>query len=161
MKVTIHCIIFGENSCKLHAWKGRLLTIIGRVQLVNAVINSMLTYSFHVYKWPTSLLNEVAKMMRNFIWSGICTQHKLWTIAWSKVCQPKENGGLAVRDPAQVNKASLLFLTWKLLTSDEQWAHICKARFLNNHKPKVHYLTSSVWHGMKPVASFFGRSRAI
>jgi len=35
---------------KLSAWKGRLLTIMGRVQLLNAVISSMLTYSFHIYK---------------------------------------------------------------------------------------------------------------
>ena len=35
---------------KLHAWRGKLLTIKGRVPLVNAVISSMLTYSFHVYK---------------------------------------------------------------------------------------------------------------
>jgi len=62
-------------------------------------------------KWPTSLLSEVARLMQNFIWSGICTQQKLCTVSWSKVCQPKEIGGLAVRDPAKVNRASLLFLT--------------------------------------------------
>jgi len=62
---------------KLHAWKGILLTIMGRVQLLNAVISSMLTYSFHVYKWPASILQEVAKSMRNFLWSGNWEQRKL------------------------------------------------------------------------------------
>jgi len=139
---------------KLHAWKGRILTLMGRVQLVNAVISSMLTYSFHVYKWPASLLSEVAKLMRNFIWSGNCTQQKLCTVSWAKVCQPKESAGLAVRDPAMVNKASLLLLSWQLLTSEEQWAHIGRTRFLNKHKPKNHHLTSSVWLGMKPHINY-------
>jgi len=134
---------------KLNAWKGRLLTIMGRVQLVNAVISSMLTYSFHVYKWPVSLLSEIARSMRNFIWSGVSSQQKMCTVAWRKVCQPKNCGGLAVRDPATVNKAALLLLAWKLLTSEEQWATVCRDRFLHNHKPKTHHITSSVWHGMK------------
>lgn len=142
--------VVDKIQSKFHAWRGKLLTIMGRVQLVNAVISSMLTYSFHIYKWPANLLSEVAKLMRNFIWSGICTQQKLCTVSWAKVCKSRDLGGLDVRDPAQVNQASLLLLTWKLYTSNEQWANICRTRFLNKHKPKTHHLTSSVWTGMKP-----------
>jgi len=109
----------------------------------------MLTYSFHIYKWPASLLSEIAKLMRNFIWSGSCSQQKICTVSWSKVCQSKDTGGLAVRDPAQVNIASLLLLAWQLITSNEQWAHICRARFLNNYTPKSNYITSSVWPRLK------------
>lgn len=152
---TIHLrYVVDRIQSKLHAWKGRLLTIMGRVQLVNVVISSMLTYSFQIYKWPTSLLSEIAKSMRNFIWSGNSSQKKICTVAWIKVCQSKENGGLAVRDPTMVNKASLLFLAWKLLTSEENWAYICRERFLNNFKPKNHYITSSIWPGMKTQIQF-------
>lgn len=63
-------------------------------------------------------------------------------------------GGLAVRDPAMVNKASLLFLAWKLITSEEKWACICRERFLKHFKPKNHHITSSVWSGMKPHINF-------
>jgi hypothetical protein len=34
---------------KLSSWKGSLLSIMGRVQLVKSVIHGMLVYSFHVY----------------------------------------------------------------------------------------------------------------
>lgn len=139
---------------KLCAWKGRFLTIMGRVQLINVVISSMLTYSFHVYKWPPSLLNDIAKSMRNFIWSGNWEQRKLCTVAWSTICKPRAEGGLSVRNPAEVNQASLIFLTWKLLTSEEQWAQLCRKRFLKNGKQKVHYITSSVWPGMKQYVQF-------
>ena len=134
---------------KFNAWKGRLLTIMGRVQLVNAVICSMLTYSFHVYKWPSSLLLEVAKAMRNFIWSGSFDQRKLCTISWANICKAKDEGGLSVKDPVKMNHASLLHLTWQLLTSEEHWAQMGRARFLHKGRPKVHYITSSVWPGMK------------
>jgi len=116
---------------KLSAWKGRLLTIMGRVQLLNVVISSMFTYSFHVYKWPSNLLIEVAKLMRNFLWNGNIEQRKLCIVAWSVICKPRNEGGLAVRDPTTTNQASILFLAWKLINSDEQWAHICRDRFLS------------------------------
>jgi len=142
-------VIVGKIIYKLNAWKGRLLTIMGRVQLVNAVICSMLTYSFHVYKWPSSLLMEVAKAMRNFIWSGSFDQRKLCTVSWAKICKTKDEGGLSVRDPMKMNQAFLLHLTWQLLTSEEHWAHIGRTRFLHKGLPKAHYITSSVWPGMK------------
>lgn len=146
--------IVDKIQTKLSAWKGSLLTIMGRVQLINAVISSMLTYSFHVYKWPPSLLHEVAKCMRNFIWSGNWDQRKLCTVAWSQVCKPRAEGGLSVKDPSTVNQASLLFLTWKLLTSNEQWAAICRHRFLKDGKPKRNYFTSSVWPGLRQHIHF-------
>lgn len=35
-------------KAKLSSWKGALLSIMGRAQLVNSIINSMLLYSFQI-----------------------------------------------------------------------------------------------------------------
>jgi len=109
----------------------------------------MLIYSFHVYQWPSVLLSDLAKCMRNFIWSGDTTQRKICTVAWKVVCKPRDEGGLGVKDPSLVNRASLLHLSWKLLTSNDHWAILCRARFLHHGKPKANYFTSSVWYGLK------------
>lgn len=134
---------------KLSTWKGMLLTIMGRVQLINAVISCMFTYSFHIYQWPSSLLIEVAKCMRNFIWSGNIEDRKICTVAWNSMCKSRDEGGLSVRDPAKINQAALMLLTWQLWNSTEQWAYICRQRFLRNGSPKSNYLTSSIWPGLK------------
>ncbi|XP_019435508.1 PREDICTED: uncharacterized protein LOC109342010 [Lupinus angustifolius] len=55
---------------KLATWKGSTLSIMGRVQLVRSIIQSMLVYNFKIYKWLENLLKLVDKGMRNFIWSG-------------------------------------------------------------------------------------------
>jgi hypothetical protein len=55
---------------KLSSWKASLLSIAGRVQLVKSVIQSMTIYSISLYSWPISLIKEVEKNIRNFIWSG-------------------------------------------------------------------------------------------
>lgn len=82
--------IYDKIKVKISAWRGRMLSIMGRVQLVNAVISSMLIYSFHVYQWPSSILSGLAKCMRNFIWSGDLNQRKICIVAWKLVCKPRE-----------------------------------------------------------------------
>jgi mannosylglycoprotein endo-beta-mannosidase len=69
---------------KLSAWKASLLSIAGRVQLVRSVVQSMLTYNISIYSWPVSLLKELEKCIRNFIWSGDIATRKLVTISWKK-----------------------------------------------------------------------------
>jgi len=151
---TIHLRpIFDNIKVSISAWKGKLLTIMGRVQLINAVISSMLVYSFHIYQWPISLLSELSKCMRNFIWSGDPDHRKICTVSWSMICKPRDEGGLSVKDPMLVNRAAMLHLTWSLLTSNEQWASLCRARFLCHGKPKSNYIMSSVWPGMKHYIS--------
>jgi hypothetical protein len=46
---------------KLASWKASLLTMAGRVQLVKAVIQSMMIYSITLYSWPSSVIKEVEK----------------------------------------------------------------------------------------------------
>jgi len=35
---------------KLTSWKGKSLSMMGRIQLVNTIIYGFLSYNFHVYK---------------------------------------------------------------------------------------------------------------
>jgi len=82
--------IFDKIKAKISTWKGKLLSIMGRVQLINAVISSMLVYSFHIYQWPSSLLYELTKCIKNFIWSGDPDHKKICTVAWSTLCKPRK-----------------------------------------------------------------------
>lgn len=98
-------------KAKLSAWKGSLLSLMGRVQLVNSVISGMLLYSFHIYARPISLIKTVDGWIKNFIWSGDVNSKKLVTVAWHTVCSPRDNGGLGLRSIRQTNDAALLKLS--------------------------------------------------
>jgi hypothetical protein len=80
--------IADKIKLKLSAWKVSLLSIAGRVQLVRSVIQSMLIYSISLYSWSVSLLKDIEKSVRNFIWSGDIDRRKLVTISWKKICRP-------------------------------------------------------------------------
>jgi len=55
---------------KLASWKGKSLSMMGRIQLFNTVITGFLAYSFSMYKCPISLFNQVEQWCQNFIWTG-------------------------------------------------------------------------------------------
>ncbi|XP_019418611.1 PREDICTED: uncharacterized protein LOC109329402 [Lupinus angustifolius] len=134
---------------KLATWKGSTLSIMGRVELVRSIIQSMLVYSFKIYKWPENLLKMVDKGMRNFIWSGDIGVRKLVTVAWNKVCAPQKEGGLGIRSTNNLNKAGLLKLAWELKASDQTWACFCRQRFGSTNSAANRQFQSSIWIGIK------------
>lgn len=95
---------------KLSAWKGSLISIVGRVILVQYVIQSMITHTIGVYSWSILLLKNIERASRNFIWSGNISQRKIIIVSWKKVCQPKENKGLNIRSLICLNDTSNLKL---------------------------------------------------
>jgi len=49
---------------------GKSLSMMGRIQLFNTVVTGVLSYNFNFYKWSSSLLKQINKWIRNFIWTG-------------------------------------------------------------------------------------------
>ncbi|XP_057779759.1 uncharacterized protein LOC130998351 [Salvia miltiorrhiza] len=79
---------------KFSRWRGRLLSMAGRLCLVKSVIQSSITHSMMVYKWPRSLLKDLDEKCRNFIWTGDVRKTPSCSVSWSRVCAIKEEGGL-------------------------------------------------------------------
>jgi len=134
---------------KLASWKASLLSMTGRIQLVRSVIQSMLTYSISIYNWPTSLLKELEKSIRNFVWSGDTEKRKLVTVSWKKVCRPFNQGGLNLRSLCNLNTASNLKLCWTMIHSQKSWALILKDRVIRAKSTINHHIFSSLWSSMK------------
>ncbi|KAK2426743.1 hypothetical protein QL285_025379 [Trifolium repens] len=134
---------------KLSAWKASLLSIAGRVQLVRSVVQSMLIYSISIYSWPTSLIKDLEKCIRNFIWSGDTDKRKLVTVSWKIVCRPFSQGGLNIRSLVKLNEASNLKLCWSLLHSHASWAKLLRDRVFKKGRPINHHIFSSLWSSVK------------
>jgi len=106
--------IADKVKIKLESWKASLLSIGGRIQLVKVVVQSMLLHTMSVYSWPISLLIEIEKWIKNFIWSGDITKNKIITMAWKKICASYEEGGLNIRSLVCLNEATNLKLLGSL-----------------------------------------------
>ncbi|XP_024172190.1 uncharacterized protein LOC112178246 [Rosa chinensis] len=103
-------------QCKLTAWKGKLLSQAARLQLIDYVIHSVLIYSFQIYSWPSSLLKEVQWWIRNFFWTGDPLKKGVALVSWDRVCQPKDKGGLGLKNLVVLNGALLLKKGWDVVS---------------------------------------------
>jgi len=100
----IHLQAIADNiKARFSAWKASLLSIAGRVLLVQSVIQGMLIHSLSRYSWPTALFKEIESWCRNFVWSGNTAMRKLVTISWSKSCRPLSQGGIGLRSLITLN----------------------------------------------------------
>ncbi|XP_019431608.1 PREDICTED: uncharacterized protein LOC109338759 [Lupinus angustifolius] len=134
---------------KLSTWKSSLLSIMGRVELVKSICQSMLVYSFHVYKWLAQLLKWVDSKMRNFIWSSNTEVRKIVNVAWNQVCSSTSFGRLGLKSIKLMNKSALLKLAWDMLSSQQEWASFYRERFCCNRIVPPRYHKSFIWPGIK------------
>jgi len=121
----------------------------GRVQLIKSVVQSMLLHCLSIYSWPVSLIKELEKWMRNFLWSGDITQKKLVTVAWHKTCKPLKEGGLRIRNLSNINETGNLKVCWEIVQSDLPLASFVRSRVIRNRKLINYHISSSIWSRAK------------
>jgi hypothetical protein len=141
--------IADKIKAKLSAWKASYLSMAGRMQLLISVIQGMMVHTISIYSWPSSLIKNIEKWMRNFLWSGDVNKRKLVTVAWHKVCTPFLEGGLGIRSLSKLNEAANLKTCWELLQSDMQWAKFLRSRILKGPIPISYHISSSIWSSVK------------
>jgi len=131
---------------KLTSWKGKSLSMMGRIQLLNTVITGFLACSFNIYKWTVSIIKQVEQWNRNFIWTGDIMKKGIATINWAKICSPLENGGLKIINLHHENNVYHLKLTWKFSYSNKSLSLLLKARVIKSkYQFRMVYKSSSIW----------------
>ncbi|CAI0417866.1 unnamed protein product [Linum tenue] len=113
--------IIEKMERRLAGWKGRLLSLGGRLVLNSAVLNSQPTYFFSLFKAPRGAIQKMEKIQRRFIWGGTGEDRKMPLVNWDLCKASKDNGGLAIKDLYCVNKALLIKWLWKYATDRGSW----------------------------------------
>lgn len=104
----------------LSDWKARLLSIGGRLILVNAVLGSLATYYMSSTLLPKTVIEALEQWQPAFLWTGEEKCHNAnCLIAWERVCQEKDHGGLGICSLKTQNHRLLLKLVHKLHTRTE------------------------------------------
>ncbi|XP_042490858.1 uncharacterized protein LOC122070717 [Macadamia integrifolia] len=114
-------------------WKGKLLSMAGRVELVRSVVSAIPNHSFAVYWWPSFLLETMERWMRNFIWTGEVDSSNAIAVRWDFVCKPKEEGGLGIRRLRDTNMAMLNKMVWRFKHGKHAASSFLRARFVKKN----------------------------
>ncbi|GKV27594.1 hypothetical protein SLEP1_g36753 [Rubroshorea leprosula] len=115
---------------KLSSWKGRQLSLGGRITLINSVLSSLLVFLMSVYRLPKGTLKAIDKIRKSFLWGGEGERKRINWVNWKKVCLPKEAGGLGVRDLGNFNR-SLMGKWWGRLAVKEEglWRRVIASKY--------------------------------
>lgn len=100
----------------------------------------MVIHTMIVYSWPISILRDIEKWIKIFIWSGDIDKRKLVTVAWKKVCADLDEGGLGLRSLICLNQATNMKICWEMLHSEEHWAVILRSRVLRGSNCIQHHI---------------------
>lgn len=105
-------------------------TLAARVVNLNTVLTAQLWYYLAIWVPTAAKYQALQQTMRGFLWGKSWEQGSRGaTVAWSKVIQPKDEGGLGVVDP--LVKAKALQVQWllrSLAPGKEPWKELMRYR---------------------------------
>ena len=81
---------------KLFMWKGRCLSLGGRITLIKACLSSLPIYYMSLFKMPKAVSLRLDKIRRDFLWEGQSERRKIHPLKWSDVIKPKSAWGLGL-----------------------------------------------------------------
>ena len=123
--------VLERMSSKLAGWKGRQLSLAGRITLTKAVLNSIPVHLMSSIKLPMSTLHSVNRISRDFLWGSTTEKRKHHLVNWKTVCLPKGDGGLGIKNADSMNKALLAKLGWRVLHDHTSlWAKVVRSKYL-------------------------------
>nr|GEW00408.1 RNA-directed DNA polymerase, eukaryota [Tanacetum cinerariifolium] len=100
---------------KLSSWKANLLSIGGRLTLIQYVLGSIGIYYMSIFKCPESVLKTLESIRASFFWGGYGEQKKMAWVKWSHVMASLDKGGLGVGSLKAFNLALLKKWRWRLV----------------------------------------------
>lgn len=115
---------------RLASWKGRFLPKGGKLVLLKSVLSSLPTYFLSVFRAPCSIINQLERLQRNFLWGSTgCTRKIHWV--WSnEVCRPVDSEGLGLKDLKGTNRAVLNKWIWKFGSNrNAPWRRVVVAKY--------------------------------
>ena len=115
---------------RISTWTCRYLSYAGRVQLIKAVLISIINFWASVFRLPSGCIKEVEQLCASFLWTGPELKSTGAKVAWKDICKLKCEGGMGIRALKEVNKVAGLKLIWRLLTWDSLWGKWIKNNLL-------------------------------
>lgn len=96
----MHDFFLDKISKTISGWSYHLLSFIGKVILIQHVLQSITIYHMMYMAAPTKIADQINRLFKDFLW-GFDTktrQQKNPLVAWIRLTQQREDGGLGFKD---------------------------------------------------------------
>ncbi|CAL2232092.1 unnamed protein product [Prunus armeniaca] len=137
---------------KVQGWKAKLLSFAGKEILLKVVAQAVPIYMMNCFLIPKCLCDEIQQVMARYWWSEQDGHRKIHWLRWSKLCLPKQEGGLGFRNLYAFNMALLAKQLWRLIqTPTSLVARVMKARYFKNCsilEAQLGHSSSYIWQSL-------------
>ncbi|XP_074305698.1 uncharacterized protein LOC141640919 [Silene latifolia] len=113
--------------------KQDILQVSGLV-LVNSVLTVLYNYWVNIFIIPKGVLNRLNAICRSYLWDGSSELMRVPLVSWEKVCAPRTEGGLGIRDSCSWNVAAMGKRVWWIYCNPDKlwvnwgWKSVCRVR---------------------------------
>lgn len=115
---------------RLKGWYAKHLSLGGKEVLIKSIAMALPVYDMSCFRLTKHQCQKIMSAMSSFRWNACDDKKKIHWVAWEKLCQSKENGGLGFRDIGSFNQALLAKQAWRLYNQpDSLLAKIYKGRY--------------------------------
>lgn len=115
---------------KLATWKGKLLSIGGRLTLIKASLSNLPMYYMSLFPVPVGVVEKIRNIQRRFLWSGETEKKGLALVRWEIVQLPKKYGGLNVSNTLNRNLGLMLKWCWRYFQEPNSlWREIIRQKY--------------------------------
>jgi hypothetical protein len=114
-------LVEGRLQKLLSSWKGKLVSLVGRMIRINSVVINILLYMISFFLLPKGVLHKLDYFRSRFFWQEDSEKNKYRLVKWSVVCLPKDQCGLDFHDLEVKNSALLCKWLYQLLIEDGVW----------------------------------------
>ncbi|GJS34885.1 putative RNA-directed DNA polymerase [Tanacetum coccineum] len=112
----------------LSKWKSKSLSFGRRLTLIKSVLGSLGVYYFSTFKAPKKIISTLETIRRKFFWGGCSEDNKISRIAWDKVIEPCDRGGLGIGSLRTCNQAMLAKWWWRFQTENQAlWCKVIRS----------------------------------
>lgn len=115
----------------LENWKGKYLSLGGRVTLLNAVLSAIPTYYLSTLHLPAKVVQKIDGIKWRFLWSnGQQNHHGYHLCNWFRICRSRTQDGLGIINLKTSSITLKSKLVWKFLsnTPNYKWIQLLKVR---------------------------------
>ncbi|XP_028549588.1 uncharacterized protein LOC110095722 [Dendrobium catenatum] len=106
-------------------WGIRHLSMAGRITLINSVLLPSSVFLMTHTIIPKSVLNDMERLCRSFLWDRDSEHKGMHYVAWDKVARPRRNGGLGFHVCARWTGALRAWVAWNIIGNPEGLLQRC------------------------------------
>ncbi|PKA53799.1 Putative ribonuclease H protein [Apostasia shenzhenica] len=124
--------IISKIRSQISLWGIRMLSLAGRVTLINSVLSSIPLYVISHTHVPRSVLCCIEKLIRQFLWNGNLNHHGLHYVNWESITKPKCSGGLGIHRFSTWSQVLMVKFAVQFYTKHQSlWVSYFQAKYGN------------------------------